>query len=305
MKTNTKKTNIKRSLLTITLLLLLAMLLTPAAAFAGSDDSGYPADEGAAGRGDAIRYIDSEGLLDAGEAAALNKKLDEVSKTYNFDTVVVVVYSLDGWEAKKYAAEMYEYYDFGMDNRYSGIILLLAMEDRDYGLAATGSGEDIFGQAEQDYLSGQFLPYLRDDDYFGGFMAFADGVETVILEQASGAPADTDGGASGAVVSTEGGSGASSSGGEGLGMSLILSLIIALVIALVSTLVMRGQLKSVRPQNLARAYIRSGSMVLRGSYDRFLYSTVSRTARSDSSSGGGGSFSSSSGRSYSGSSGKF
>ena len=54
---------------------------------------------------------------------------------------------------------------------------------------------------------------------------------------------------------------------------------IGLLIGLITVLVMRAQLKSVRPQNAAMSYVIPGSFHLRHSRDIFLYRNVTRTAR--------------------------
>lgn len=54
---------------------------------------------------------------------------------------------------------------------------------------------------------------------------------------------------------------------------------IGLLIGLITVLVMRGQLKSVRPQNAAADYVVPGSFRLRNSRDIFLYRNVTRTPR--------------------------
>ena len=52
-----------------------------------------------------------------------------------------------------------------------------------------------------------------------------------------------------------------------------------LLIGLITVLVMKSQLKSVRPQNAAADYVTAGSFQLRNSRDIFLYRHVRRTAR--------------------------
>lgn len=56
--------------------------------------------------------------------------------------------------------------------------------------------------------------------------------------------------------------------------------IAGLVIGLIVALILWGQLKTVRPQDQADAYIRPGSMQIRSRSDRFLYRNVSRIKKS-------------------------
>ena len=280
------------------LLLVVLLLMIPGTVFASDAEpaeSEHVVPDGIHVVESESRFIDTVGLISDEQAAALTKRLDEVSNSFGFDTVIAVVDTLNGWGAREYAAEIYEAYDFGMDGQYSGIILLLAMEDRDWGLATTGRGIDIFTMTGQEYLQKSFLPYFAENNYFLGFMAFANGVNDVIVRHDSGQPISS----KDIPVSDE-------ERKSRIGMSFGLSLVIALLIAVIVTGVWRAQLKSVRPQNMAQNYIIPGSMIVTGQGERFLYRNITRTLReSDSNSGGGGGFSSSSGRSYSGSSGKF
>ena len=60
---------------------------------------------------------------------------------------------------------------------------------------------------------------------------------------------------------------------------IIVCLLISIVMACIVTGAMKGQLKSVRSQENASCYIRSGSMVITTSEDIFLYRNVTRIPR--------------------------
>ena len=88
--------------------------------------------------------------------------------------------------------------------------------------------------------------------------------------------------------------------------NLLISLVIGLVIALIYILVLRGQLKSVAPNESAADYMVPGSMHLTKEREFFLYHTVHRTERpQNDSDGGSNTHVSSSGATHSGRGGKF
>jgi uncharacterized protein len=241
------------------------------------------------------RYLDNDiGLLTDDEAEALIERLDGISMKYEFDVVVAVTDELGGAGAREFAAELYEYFDFGMDSRHSGIILLIAVNERDYGYATTGRGLEIFTERGQDYLVSLFTPYLGEDDYYGAFMAFADAVEDFIIQYSAGTPYDV-----GNVPMSE------EDRNNNIIGSVLISFLIAFAIAYIVIGIFIKQLKSVQPVNFAREYIRPGSKAVTGQSDRFLYRTVIKIKKSESGGSGGSGFSSSSGRSYSGRSGKY
>ncbi len=89
-------------------------------------------------------------------------------------------------------------------------------------------------------------------------------------------------------------------GSSNIVQSVIINLVIGFVIAFIVTSVMKSSLKSVRMQPMASGYMKNDSFNITRSNDLFLYRTVSRTPRANSSSGGSGTRTSSSGRSHGG-----
>lgn len=61
--------------------------------------------------------------------------------------------------------------------------------------------------------------------------------------------------------------------------ALLICIGIGILIGLVTVLIMRSQLKSVRPKNAAADYVVRGSFQLRHSRDIFLYRHVHRTPK--------------------------
>ena len=247
-----------------------------------------------AGGGGSPRFIDEVDLLTAPEARELTAKLDAISERHQFDVVVAVVDSLGGKNARLYAADFYEQKGFGFGNSLDGIILLVAMDYREYAFVTTGYGMKAFTDAGQVYLEKLFLPYLKSDEYARAFTAFADAADDFLIKAEEGAPYDV-----GNIRLTP------TEKAKYRLYTAIGSVLLGLIIALTITGIWRSQLKSVGRQDLAQAYIRPGSMALTARRDIFLHRHVTKTARPKNTSSGGGSFCSSSGRSFSGRSGRF
>ena len=240
----------------------------------------------------ASRYIDEVGLLSAAEGQELRARLDQVSEAHQFDVVVAVVQDLDWREAHLYAADLFEERGFGYGPGRDGAILLLAMEDRDFGFAALGSGLTAFTPAGQQYLDKLFLPDLKADRYYQAFLAFAHGVDDFLTMAKAGTPYD-----SGSIPLLP--SERRSYQIKALGISLVAALLAALITAQYH----KAKLKSVREENMpivtsGKAY---GAAKQR---DIFLYRHTTRTRREPKSKGGK-SFTTSSGRKATGHSGKF
>jgi len=294
MKTINKACPIFLIFLIAALAVLLMMLDLPCTALAVENDlARVPAGERLP------RFIDDKGLLTQAQGLELTAKLDEISERHRFDTVVAVVHSLasgsiKGREARLYAIDFFEQNGFGFGIDLDGIILLLATEDRDFGLATTGYGLKAFTNAGQEYLEKLFLPHLKSDNYFKAFMTYADAVDDFLTKAKAGKPYT----AANIPLTPE------ELAKHRIG-STIGSLVFALIIAFIVTLIWKRQLKTVRGDNLAHAYIRPGSMVVTKKQDIFLYRNIHKEPRPKNESKGGGSFSSSSGRSSRGRSGKY
>lgn len=239
---------------------------------------------------------DGAGLLTSAEAARLDEKLAEISRSHSIDVVAVTVDSTDGKTAAAYADDLFDYGGYGIGNDRSGVLLLISIDDRDWHITTCGKGISVFTDYGIDYIGKKITPYLSDGDYAAAFEKFAELCDEFITEAESGKPFDK---------------------GHRPFEPLPLSCFFfcfggAFVIALIAVGSMKGKLKTVRPQKTADTYVRRDSLRLTGSRDRFLYTSISRTpiqqsnsSGSSDSSGGSSTHTSSSGTSHGGGGGKF
>ena len=244
----------------------------------------------------APRYVDEVGLLTESQVSTLTTKLDEISERQQFDVVIYVTYSTGGLDTRVYAADFFEKWGFGYGDNNDGIILMLAMEYRDFAFVTTGYGLYAFTDAGQEHMENRFLPHLRNDEYFEAFMVFADSSDELVTKARAGERYD-----SGNIPMS------AAQRQSARYWTIVISLAIAFGVPAIVTGVWKSQLKSVRSKDFACDYIRQGSMVMNIQQDIFLHRNISRTRRAQSSSSGGGSgsFKSSSGSSFSGRSGRF
>lgn len=230
------------------------------------------------------RLTDNAELLTAGEAAALEQKLNEISDRQGVDIVVVTVESTDGAEPVDFADDWFDYNDYRAD----GILLLVSMEDSDWYVSTTGYGITAVTDAGLEYMSDRFVPMLSDENYAEAFDTFADLCDSFITQAKTGDPYDSHN---------------LPKDPFNFVLNLLICLAIGLVVALIYTGSMKGQLKTVRQQAKADAYVTPGSLQLTGSRDLFLYTHVTKTERAQS--GGSSTHTSSSGTTHGGGGGKF
>lgn len=211
---------------------------------------------------------DGAQLLSSGEEQALLARLEQVSEAYQTDVAVVTVDSTEGYGADWYVELWYDEYSYGRGSDRSGVLLMVAMGERDYRIISNGFAAQAITLDEIYDIGDAIAGDLSDGDYADAFGEFVDLCVYELDGEINGFPFD-------------------------FGMNLLISLVIGLVAALIVTGILRGQLKSVRSRRGAEEYTRPGSMHLTRSGDLFLYRTLDRRRRpqnngSSGRTGGGG-----------------
>jgi len=218
--------------------------------------------------GTSPRLIDDADILSMSEENYLLAYLNELSNVHGVDIVVYTVDSIGYSSASDYAEELFEYHGYGIGVDRSCIMLFLSMEERDWHILTAGYGITAVTEVGFDYISELIVPYLSDDDYFNGISAFVDCCDNFINRAKAGDPFDED------DLPKE---------SFPFGQNLIICLIIGAVAAWIYVSKQKAKLKTVRYKANAKDYTKEGSFDVNLSKDFFLYRTVNRSARSDSS----------------------
>lgn len=256
--------------------------------------------------------IDNADLLSADEETALEEKARTLRTDYEMDVVILTVQSLDGKTARAYADDYYDENGYGYDEEFSGILFLLAMDEREWYISTCGKAIYAFTDYGLDTLGEQTVPYLSDGDYFEGFDVYLDSLPYYFTRYEQEQPVDGyvepyEPSASDVVVHYKPKS-------KTVGITVFFtSLFCGILTAGITIFIMRGSMNTKRKQSGAGNYLKSGSYYLRTNRDMFLYSHVSKVRRQENNGGhtgghhGGGSRThrSSSGRSHGGRGGRF
>ena len=208
---------------------------------------------------------DEADLLNDAQEAALEKKLADVSGTYSAQIVVCTIASMDGADIDRYLDYLYDTRGFGYGENQDGVLLLVCMDPREYRILSNGfAGVAIDGDAI-DAMGDAFVSDLSDGNYATAFTEFADQCAYYLDGHLNGFPFN-------------------------FGKNLLISLAVGIAVGLIVAFILKGQLKTVRKQDHANAYVKQNSMNLTHQSDIYLYRTVSRTKKSSSgsSSGSGG-----------------
>ena len=216
--------------------------------------------------------VDNADLLTDAEEKEFIDKFNVFTEEYEMEIASVTVTSLDGKTAEEYADDFYDYNGYGYGENDDGLLALYvdgAEGEREIYITTHGKAISKITDADIDYITDLMIMYLSDGDYAWAFETFVDEATDVVK----------------------------------VSVSLIwipLSLGIGMLVVFFVLKTMASANKSVVRKVDAKDYVRSGSMVVTGSYDNFLFNNVTRVARPKNTSSGSSTHTSSSGRTHGG-----
>lgn len=264
------------------------------------------------------KIVDEADLLTENEEAVLEKIAQQVVSDFGMDVVIVTVDDLDGKSSEAFADDYFDYHGYGIGANYSGVLLLISMEERDWAISTCGDAIYALTDYGIQELFRSFSSQLSSGYYFDAFSTFLTELPSYFEALSSDKPIDSDpGNYEGPGIYYPGtneeiiyypSNQHRISAGEVFG-KLLLALVIGCGVAGVAVWAMSMPMRSAKQQSGADNYILQSSYNLRSCQDFFLYSRTSRVRRSENNGGshGGGSsvHHSSSGRSHGGGHGKF
>lgn len=218
---------------------------------------------------------DQEELLDSQDRAYLEDIYHLYAEEYGFTPILHTVESFHGMSAEECAGMIYDQKGYPED----GILYLVSLTEGEWYILTNGQCyHRISNSATQD-MGDTLVEYLRDGDYYDAFALFP---ELAAQAYTDSVPGEEQPGEElpGDVPAK-----------KNYGKTIAISMAVGLAIGGIAVGIMALQMKSVRQQQGASDYVRSGSMQLHDRRDIFLYSHVTRTAKpkntSSGSSGGG------------------
>lgn len=226
------------------------------------------------------RFIDRANLVP--DSNDLEYRLSVISQKYQMEVAILTVNTLDGKSAMAYADDYYDSQGYGWGTKNSGLLLLIAMDEREWAVSTCGDAIRAVTDDEIDYIISNISGKLSAGAYYEAFDAFLDQIETEY--QAFTAENTLD---AGDII-----------------LRIVIALVIGAAIAVIALLIMRSKMNTAKQQSGAASYMVNSSYDLYRCQDIFLYSKTSKTPKAQNNSSGG-SHRSSSGRSHGGRSGRF
>ncbi len=202
--------------------------------------------------------IDEADLLTHEEEADLVAQLQTISDMYQAQVNVVTLPEIDG-DVEIFANQYYDDQNLGYGPDRDGVLLIICMNPRRYHIIGNGFCAQAIDVDTIDVIGNLMVTDLSDGNYKAALDIFVDECAYYMDGYINGFPFE-------------------------FGANLIISLVIGIVVGLIVGFSMKAQLKSVRAQYEADAYIKAGSMQLTQSGDYFMYRNVTRTQRQQSSS---------------------
>lgn len=206
--------------------------------------------------------VDDADLLTGSEARSLQEDLQTLSEDYDADIVIVTVETTGQYDPETYIELFYDENRYGQGSDRAGVMLLVAMAEREYMILSNGWCDDAIGSSRIDSIVEAMQDEMSDGEYDQAFGTFVDECQYYLDGYTNGFPFE-------------------------FGQNLLIALIVGLVVALIVTGVMCSKLKSVKKQHTANQYTKAGSMRVTKATDLYLYSNVTRVRKAQNSSGSG------------------
>ena len=234
--------------------LLLALLVTVLVVPAQATELGY--------------VTDAAELLSYEEWQELENLCSNVSDQFDCGVYVITVDDFTEYgtgDVFEVSYGIYHEYALGKGDDRDGLVLLLSMDTREFALFVYGdAAENAFNTYGQQQLENQFLPCFTEDDWYGGFYAYAETCDEYLALAAAGEPVR-----------------------ENPTSLILLFVCISFFISLLVVNFLKLGMKNVRKQSQAFRYL-SGKLNLTGQHDQYTHTTEKRIKiESDSDSGSG------------------
>lgn len=126
---------------------------------------------------DLSRVNDFANLLSNDEENNLKDKIKEIKDKYKYDIVILTTSDTEGKSSQDYADDFYDYNGFGYDEKNSGLLLLINMEERFINIYTTGDAIENFSTEKLDNILDDIYEDISNGNYYEASDMFLDKVE--------------------------------------------------------------------------------------------------------------------------------
>jgi uncharacterized protein len=120
---------------------------------------------------------DFSGTLNGQQISDLNIKLDNFEKESSNELAVVLIKNLDSDTIENFAEKLFKDWGIGKDKQDNGVLLLIAMEDRQMRIEVGYGLEGALTDAQSySIIQNDLVPFFRSGDYYGGINKTVDNI---------------------------------------------------------------------------------------------------------------------------------
>ena len=207
---------------------------------------------------DAYLLQDQADLLTASQTRSITRILEDLSQTYSVPVALVITDDTPSMGPDRYGETCLDNIVTLSSDCEGGVLLLVCMDLREFRIITNGIADEALSDWDVQEITDEIAPLLSEGEYVAAVETYA-GICRGCLDEHYH---------------------------FNVGKHLLIACVIGLIIGLIVVFILKGQLKSVRQQNQANAYIKPGSLQITGYSDLYLYRTVSRVRKENNSSSG-------------------
>jgi TonB family protein len=124
-------------------------------------------------------YInDFAGVIDSGDRSRLDSICKALDRKAEIQMAIVTIESLEGHPIKDFAADLGGLWGVGHKGTNRGLLILIAVEDRQYRIAVGLGLESVLSDEEADRLGREMVPMLKKDDYGKALLQLAKRIQS-------------------------------------------------------------------------------------------------------------------------------
>lgn len=126
------------------------------------------------------KVFDGASLFTSEQIETLEQTIATIGETYQMDVGIVTTNDVQGKSSSQYSEDFYEAHGYGYGSDYTGLLLLINMEDREVWIATCGEAIAFFTDSRIDATVEAVTNQLKEGNYFKSALAFLSKVDATI-----------------------------------------------------------------------------------------------------------------------------
>ena len=112
-----------------------------------------------------VKVLDHANLFSAEQKAEVEADVKNFIASTNLDAVVLTINNADGYSTRDYAADFYDYNDYGIGKNHDGFIFIIDMDNREFYVVTSGKAQALLSDSRIDTILDNAEPFMRNGNY--------------------------------------------------------------------------------------------------------------------------------------------